>query len=430
MSLYFPKADFFIKNRERLAALLPPGSLAILNSSDEFPRNGDQAFPFRQNSDLFYLSGIEQEMTKLMLFPDHPNATYKTVLFIRKPDPSLETWEGKKIKKEEATSISGIKTIMFLDEFEAVLTEAMSLAENIFLNANEYPKYSNPVPYSDLRFAISLKERYPLHNYERLAPELHKLRTIKSEEEIKLIRHAIDVTGKAFLRVLKNVEPGMKETDVEAEITHEFMINGVRNHAYKPIIASGVNACFLHYTSNNGVCSDGELLLMDFGAEYLNYAADITRTIPVNGRFTGRQKKVYNAVLNVQKNAIALFVPGKSIDLINKEVNLIMEQELMSLGLFSGEDVKKQASDTPLYTKYFMHGVSHFIGLDVHDVGSKYEDLKPGMVLTCEPGIYLREEKMGIRTENIILVTEKEPVDLSSGIPREVEVIETLMKKN
>ncbi len=429
MLLYLPDNTFFARNRENLAGLLPPGSLAIVNSNDTFPRNGDQNYPFRQNSDLFYLTGIEQEHTRLLMFPDHPNAEFKSILFIRKPEPKLETWEGKKLDKETAKKISAIETIIYLEDFDAIMQEAMTLSKSVFLNSNEYPKYSNPVPYFDLRFSKMLQERFPQHQFQRLAPLLHQLRTIKSSEEIRIMKHAIDITDKALRRVLSTLKPGMKEYEVEAEITHEFMVNGARHHAYRPIIASGINACYLHYIENTGSCAKGDLLLMDFGAEYCNYAADISRTIPVNGKYSKRQKKIYNAVLNVHKNTIRLIQPGKTIDLLNKEVNQMMEQELMELGLFSAQEIKKQPKDKPLYTKYFMHGVSHFIGLDVHDVGSKFEKLKPGMVLTCEPGIYLKEENIGIRIENIILVTENGQEDISKDIPRETEEIESLMNR-
>ncbi|MBU2649814.1 MAG: aminopeptidase P N-terminal domain-containing protein [Bacteroidetes bacterium] len=427
MNISQPASNFFEQNRKNLISLLPQGSLAIINSSDEYPRNGDQSFPFRQNSDLYYLTGIDQEMTRLVLAPTYHNKDFQEVLFIRKPDPAVETWEGKKLDKELATSISGIKTILYNDSFDSFLHEVMTASESVYLNANEYPKYSNPVPYFDLRFSRELQSKFPLHKYERLAPLLKKLRMIKSETEIDLIRQAINITGLAFNRVLKNIVPGMKEYQIEAEITYAFMMNGARNHAYKPIIASGENACFLHYVTNSDICRSGDLLLMDFGAEYLNYAADITRTIPVNGRFTKRQKTFYDAIMKIQEQAGRLLVPGNTIDNVNKEVNAMMEESMIRLGLFSAEDVKKQPPSNPLYLKYFMHGVSHFIGLDVHDVGTKYEILQPGMVLTFEPGIYLREEKMGIRIENVILVTENGPVNLSENIPAEASEIESIM---
>ncbi len=419
---------FFSNNRKRLSAKLKPGSVAVINSNDEYPRNGDQNFPYRQNSDFFYLTGIFQERSRLLLVPDFPNAQYKEILFIRKANKDLETWEGTKLTKGEASDISGIENVKFLDEFDSVLREVIMDAEQIYLNANEYPKYSNPVPYFDIRFAKEVKEKFPVMKIERLAPLLTSLSLIKSKEEIEIIKSAIQITKMAFMRVLKNLKPGMKEYQVQAEITYEFMNQGVMHHAYQPIIATGENACFMHYTKNNAQCKNGEMLLMDFGAEYMNYASDLTRTIPVNGKFTKRQKDCYEAVLRVQKAAIQLMNPGIAINQINTEVNLLMEKEMIKLGLFSYDDVKEQPKEAPMYMKYFMHGTSHFIGLDVHDVGTKYLTLEPGMVITCEPGLYLREEKLGIRIENDILVTNDGPVDLTKDIPREVADIEILMR--
>jgi Xaa-Pro aminopeptidase len=305
----------------------------------------------------------------------------------------------------------------------------MSYAENVYLNAIEYAKFSTDVPYRDLRFAREIREKFPNHEYKRAAPLVSSLRTIKSDEEIRLMREAIDITGKAFERILKFVSPGVTEYEVEAELTHEFLFRGTSGSAYHPIIATGENACTLHYVENSAICGEGELLLMDFGAEYSNYAADLTRTIPVSGKFTDRQKACYNAVLRVLRQSSLLLVPGNTIDKVNKEVNKLMEKEMIGLGLFSREEVLKQDPDKPLFTKYFMHGVSHFLGLDVHDVGSKFEPFRPGMVFTFEPGLYIREEKLGIRLENNYLVTEREPVDLTSNIAVEAEEIETLMRR-
>lgn len=420
-------SELFSRNRQKLTGKLPQGSLAVLNSNDVFPRNGDQDFPFRQNSDLFYLTGIRQAGTHLLISPDFPDKSMREILFIRQTDPQTEQWEGKKLTPEEAADISGINTVRYAGAFDAVLNTLMSDAERVFLNSNEYPKYSNPVPYYDLRFAEQLRKKYPLHRFERLAPVLHQLRVVKENAEVDLIRKACTITGNAFKRVLQNLKPGMKEFEVQAEITYEFMKSGAFAYAYPPIIASGARGCFLHYTANNGLCRDNELLLMDFGAEYGNYAADVSRTVPVNGHFNKRQKECYHSVLDVQKRSIALFRPGTSINEINGRVNRMMEEEMIRLGLFSRGDVQDQPTDKPLYLKYFMHGVSHFIGLDVHDAGSKYQELKPGMVLTCEPGLYLPDEHMGIRIENVILVREQDPVDLTAQIPRDPEEIEELM---
>ena len=421
--------EFFTDNRKRLTKLLPTGSLAIFHSNDEFPRNGDQNFPFRQQSDLFYLSGIDQEGTILLLAPGHPNLALREVLFVKETSEQIAIWEGQKYSKEETSKVSGVKWVQWTKDFEFVLKELMSWAKHVYLNANEYPKYFNPVPYKDLRFARELKEKYPTHEFERAAPLMTELRKVKSDIEIDLIKKAADITGKAFVRVLKTVNAGIPEYQVQAEIEYIFAVEGANGSAYRPIIASGANACVLHYIDNDKVCNDGDLLLMDFGAEYANYAADVTRTIPVNGKFTPRQKDCYEAVLRVHDKAIQLLVPGTSIDAFNKEVNKLMEEEMIVLGLFSKKDVEKQDPKKPLYMKYFMHGTSHPIGLDVHDLGSKYEPIEDGMVLTCEPGLYIREEKCGIRIEDDILVTKDGPVNLTAHIPVKVEEIEGIMNR-
>lgn len=420
---------FFIKNRKKFVEKMEPAGMAIFHSNDVFPRNGDQAFRFRQQSDLFYLTGIDQEKTILLLFPDCPNPDLREVMFLVEPNETLQTWEGHKYSRKEAQEISGIAKVKWLAQFDALLAEAMSFVEKVYLNAIEYAKFSTDVPYRDLRFAMEIREKFPNHEYRRAAPLIYPLRTIKTAEETGMIGQAIELTGNAFHRILKFVKPGVKEYEVEAELTHEFLFRGVVGSAYHPIIATGINACCLHYVENSAECKDGELLLMDFGAEYGHYAADLTRTIPVNGRFTDRQRACYVAVLRVLQQSARLLVPGNTIDQVNKEVNKLMEEEMIGLGLISREGVEKQDPDKPLCAKYFMHGVSHFIGLDVHDVGSKFEPFRPGMVLTFEPGLYIREEKMGIRLENNYLITEKEPVDLTAGIPVEAEEIELLMVK-
>ncbi len=308
---------------------------------------------------------------------------------------SLQTWEGHKYSGKEALDISGIAKVKWLDQFDAFLTEAMSFAEKVYLNSIEYSKYSTDVPYRDLRFAREIREKFPNHDYRRVAPLIYPLRTIKTGEEIGMISQAIDLTGNAFQRILKFVKPGVMEYEVEAELTHEFLFQGASGCAYHPIIASGINACALHYIENSGECCDGDLLLMDFGAEYGHYAADLTRTIPVNGRFTDRQRACYNAVLRVLRQSARLLVPGNTIDQVNKEVNKLMEEEMIVLGIISREGIEKQDPDKPLFAKYFMHGVSHFLGLDVHDVGSKFEPFRPGMVFTFEPGLYIKRRKNG-----------------------------------
>ena len=403
-----------------------PGSVAVIMSNDELNRNGDQDFPFRQSSDMFYLTGLEQEKCILTLCPHHPDEKLREIVFTVQPIESLETWTGHKLTKEEIEKISGVKTVKWLDEFDLVFRDLVLNSENIYINLNEYIKYQSDVLYKENRFAIELKEKYPAHKIERLAPIITNQRLVKQPEETEMLKRACKITDSAFIRVLKFVKPGVKEYEIEAEITHEYLKNGARGHAYQPIVASGKNALTLHYIENKDECKDGDLLLMDFGAEYGNYAADCSRTIPVNGKFTERQKACYEAVLRVQKKAIKLYTPGNTIDKINKEVWKMMEKEMIGLGLFTEDDVKKQDKEKPLYSKYLMHGVAHFIGLDVHDVGGKYQEFKKGMVLTCEPGIYIKDEGIGIRIENDIIVAD-EPVDLMAGIPREVGEIEKLM---
>ena len=419
----------FISNRQNLAAQLKPKSLAFFNANDQMPRSGDGTFLFRQNADLFYLSGIDQEQTILMLFPDSPIPHYREVLFLRKTNEHIMVWEGHKYSKEEARAASGIQNIYWLEDFENILNTVVNHAENIYINLNENDRFSNEVPYRDLRFFNTLKSKFPLHNYERTAPIMAALRSVKTKVEIELIKTAVDITGKAFNRVLRFVRPGVMEYEIEAEIIHEFIKNRASGHAYDPIIASGESAVILHYVDNNRECKDGDLLLMDFGAEYANYAADLTRTIPVNGKYTQRQKDVYNAVLRVMKQAQKMLVSGNTIDKYHKEVGKVMEEELIGLGLLEKEEVKKQDPDKPLYKKYFMHGTSHFLGLDVHDVGNRYKPMAEGMVFTCEPGIYIPEENIGVRIENDILISDNGPIDLMAHIPIEASDIEDIMAK-
>ena len=350
--------ELFKNNRINFCNRIKKKSIAIFHSNDEYPRNGDQTFPFRQNSDFFYLTGIDQEKSILILAPDYPDPKLREVLFLIETNKVIATWEGHKFTKEEAENISGIKNINWLDSFDSVLQELMSWTKNVYLNFNEYVKYSNEVPYRDLRFAEELKKKNPAHIYLRSAPLLHELRTIKSPIEIELIRKAIDITGCAFARILKFIKSGVKEYEIQAEIEHEFTRSRANGMAYPPIIGSGKNSCVLHYIDNNDECKDGDLLLMDFGAEYANYAADITRTIPVNGKFTERQKACYESVLRVHKKAIKLFVPGNTIDNVNFEVNAMMEKEMIKLGLFTEEDIINQEKDNPLFKKYNQEGVS------------------------------------------------------------------------
>jgi len=418
--------SFFISNRKALADKLKPNSVAIITSNNELTRSGDQNFPYRQNSDLFYLTGINQEKSMLVFCPDHPDEKLKEVLFMIKPNELIETWTGHKLTKEEIMETSGITTVKWLDDYDMTIRDMVLSSDQIYVNLNEYSKYIPEVSYSDFQNLEDLQQKFPAHKIKRLAPLITQQRLIKKKEEIELMQKACDITNSAFKRVMKFVKPGCMEYEVEAEMTHEFISKGGRGHAYQPIIGSGKNALVLHYVENSSPCKDGDLLLMDFGAEYGNYAADCSRTIPVNGKFTKRQKQCYEAVLRVQNKAIQLFVPGNTIDIVNKEVWKLMETEMIKLGLFTAKDVKNQDPDHPLYSQYLMHGVNHYIGLDVHDVGSKYQKFEKGMVLTIEPGLYIKEENIGIRIENNIMVDEV-PIDLMVNIPKEIKEIEELM---
>lgn len=419
----------FEKNRIKLNNKLQAHSVAIISSNDEMPRNGDQFFPFRQNSDLFYLTGIYQEKTTLVLCPDNPNSNLREILFIRKPNKELETWQGKKLTKSEASAISGIESIMWEEELEKTLNELMYSNSILYINISENPKFNTEVETAEYRLSKKLLNNYPLHRKERLAPILTTLRLDKEPEEINIIRYACQITSKAFDRVLNFVKPNVYEYEVEAEITHEFLRSGAMGHAYYPIVATGENACYLHYVTNNSKCKEGEMLLLDFGAEYANYASDCSRTIPVSGKFTPRQLEVYKATHRVFQKARQLMVKGTTITLIQKQVCSLWEEEHVKLGLYSMQDLRRQDPQEPLYSKYYMHGISHFLGLDVHDVGNKNVILQPGMVLTCEPGIYIREEELGIRLENDILITQDEPIDLMHNIPIDAEEIEEKMNK-
>jgi len=422
-------ATLFIKNRGKLSHVMKTRSLAILHSNDEMSRTSDEYYPYRQDSDLFYFSGINQEKTILLIAPDHPDESLREVLIIRRSNQKLETWVGHKLIPEEARSISGIKTIRFHDEFEAILAILMMHVEHIYLNLPELPKFIPELPNRNLRLAHELKMKFPAHTYNRLAPIMRDLRTLKSEEEIALIRKACLITRDAYLRVLQCLQPGIMEYEVEAEITYEFIKQGARGHAYQPIIASGINACTLHYTSNNAFCAEGDLLLMDFGAEYGNYAADCTRTIPVSGKFTPRQQELYQSVLDVFRFACRLMKPGSSINKVHHEVCRRFGQEHVRLGLYTAVALENQSADNPLYQEYYMHGTSHFLGLDVHDVGNKDAEFRPGMVLTCEPGIYIPAENIGIRLESNLLITHDGNEDLMKDIPLEIGEIEGIMSR-
>jgi Xaa-Pro aminopeptidase len=421
--------SLFARNRQRLILSLKNNSFVIVNSNDEMSRTADQYFPFRQNSDLFYLTGINQEKTTLLLAPGNDDESMREILVIRRSNPKLETWEGHKLAREEAGLISGIKNVKYEDEIDTLIAPIMMQAEHVYLNLPEHQKFIPELPGRDIRKGGELMKKFPAHHYERLAPIIRDLRVTKSEEEISLIREAVEITRKAFLNTLQTVRPGIMEYEIEAQLTHDFIKEGARGHAYQPIIASGTNACILHYIDNNDACSAGQLLLMDFGAEYGNYAADCTRTFPVNGKFTPRQRTLYNSVLDVFKFARSLMVPGSTINKVHQEVCKKFEAEHIRLGLYTAQEVKSQDKENPLYQRYYMHGTSHFLGLDVHDVGSKEQEFRPGMVLTCEPGIYLPGEQTGIRLENNILITRDGNVDLMKDFPIEPDDIEELMKK-
>ncbi len=419
--------SLFLNNRINFQKLLQTNAIAIFQASDEFPRSGDQNFPFKQNPDLFYLSGIDQEQSILLIYPDCPNPLYKEVLFLRQTNDHIKVWEGHKYTKAQAQQVSGITNIYWLEDFENILHSIVHYADSIYLNANENDRYAHTVPYRDLRFIDDIRKKYPLHRYERAAPIMRKLRAIKSDIEIELTQKACDITKDAFIRVLKFVKPGVMEYEIEAEIIHEFIKQAATGHAYIPIIASGNNANILHYNDNNQPCNNGDLILMDFGAEYGNYNADLTRTIPANGRFTTRQKEVYNAVLHVMKESKKLMVNGAIWNTYHEQVGEIMTEQLIKLKLISTADVKNQSPTYPAYKKYFMHGTSHHLGIDVHDFAGRYTPFETGNILTCEPGIYIPEEGFGVRLENDILVTADGNIDLMENIPIEVQEIEAIM---
>jgi Xaa-Pro aminopeptidase len=427
---YLPiDTELFVRNRQRLVEKLKPGSVAVFNSSDILPTSADGSHQFIQQTDLFYLSGIDQEESTLVIVPDAKEEKHREMLFLRETNEQIALWEGQKYTKEEAAAASGIKTVYWNNEFRNIFNPLVYQSEHIYLNTNEHLRADTSVETRDDRFRRWCRQTFPLHKYERLAPIMHDLRAIKSQIEVDLIKNACEITDRTFRRLLGFIKPGVWEFEIEAEIYHEFIKNRSRGPAFETIVASGADSCTLHYVKNDKQCRKGELVLIDFGAEYANYAADVTRTVPVGGRFSKRQKQVYNAVLRVQKAAIALLTPGKTFDEYSKEVGQIMETELIGLGLLNSDEVKKQPEGEPLYKKYFPHGTSHYLGLDVHDYGDKYRRFEPGMVLTCEPGIYIRNEAIGVRIENDILITEDRPVDLTENIPREAEEIEELMNQ-
>jgi len=419
----------FIENRNKFKNNLKPNSLAVFVSNDIMPTNADGAMGFRQNSDLFYLSGIDQEDTILVIFPDVKDGKHKEILFVKETSELIAIWEGAKLNKQQATAVSGIDHIYWFQEFDKIMKPFFFQAENIYLNANEHTRRYIDTETAEVRFNKGIISKYPLHKIERSAPIMHKIRAIKSTHEIDLIQQACDITEKGFRRLLSFIKPGVWEHEIEAELIHEFIRNRSQGFAYGPIVASGKNACVLHYVENNQQCKDGDVILLDVAAEYANYASDLTRCVPVNGKFTKRQKDVYNAVLRVHREAAKLLLPGQTFEKYNVAVGNMMTEELLQLGLIKTEDVKKQNPAWPAYKKYFMHGTSHFMGLDVHDVGFFNEPMQAGMVFTVEPGIYIPEEGLGIRIENNLMITTTGQLDLMKNIPIETDEIEALMAK-
>ncbi len=420
-------SELYIQNRRQFAGQMKSNALAVFNSNDIMPTNADGTMVFRQNNDILSLSGIDQEESILVMFPDFYDKAYAEILFLKETNENIAIWEGHKYTKEEAKSTSGVQNIMWLSQFESVFNTLMAEAEYVYLNTNEHIRAVVDVQTRDRRFIDWCRDKYPLHKYERSAPIMHEIRAVKSEIEIEALQIACDITEKGFRRVAAFVKPGVTEYEIEAEYLHEFVRNRSRGFAYTPIVASGASACVLHYIDNNQECKDGDILLMDVGAEYGNYNADMTRCLPVSGRFTDRQKAVYNAVLRVKDEATKMLRPGNVIPEYHKEVGKLMEKELIGLGLIDSTDVKNQNPSSPAYKKYFMHGTSHHLGLDVHDVPNIYKPMKEGMVFTVEPGIYIPEESLGIRLENDVVITKDGTFDLMRNIPIEADEIEDIM---
>ena len=417
----------FEHNRALFTAQLSAQSIAVFCSNDQMPTNADGTMPFKQNSDLFWLSGVDQEESKLIVFPECSKPKHREILFLKETSDLIAIWEGEKLSKEKAFETSGVRTVYWNTQFEDVFQELMQEANTVYLNSNEHARSTSKVQTQTDRFNDWCKSNFSTKEYIRSAPIMHDLRAVKHPLEIELLQHACNITEKGFRRVLNFVKAGVMEYEIEAEYMHEFLINRSKGFAYEPIIASGRNACVLHYIDNNKVCQAGDVILMDVGAEYANYASDMTRCVPVSGKFTKRQKDVYNAVLSVMRQATSMLKPGVLLGDYHKEVGLIMQSELLSLGLIDQHDVDKQDPKMPAYRKYFMHGASHFLGLDVHDVGHFDKPIKEGMVFTCEPGIYILKEKLGIRLENDIVITKDKSFDLMANIPLEADEIEDLM---
>jgi Xaa-Pro aminopeptidase len=422
------EAALFIENRKKFTAQMTKNTLAIFNSNDIYPISADSTIPFQQHRDIFYLSGVDQEESILVLFPTASNPAHKEILFLKETNEHIAVWEGAKLNKEQAFDATGIKTVYWLQQFETILKQLMAEATGVYINTNEHLRADTTVQTREDRFVKKLKNDYPAHQVHKSAPILHAIRSVKEKIELDLLQTACNITEKGIRRLLPFIKQGVWEYEIEAELAHEFIRNRSKGFAYTPIIASGKNACVLHYIENNAQCQNGELILLDVGAEYANYASDLTRCIPVNGRFSERQTAVYSSVLHVKKEAQKLLVPGTMMAEYHKEVGLLMQSELVKLGLIDQTDIKNQDPNWPAYKKYFMHGTSHFLGLDTHDVGLWNVPIQENMVFTCEPGIYIPEEGLGIRIEDdIVIQATGEPFNLMANIPIEIDEIETLM---
>ncbi len=426
---YHPiQRDLFIKNRKNFAAQMQPSSLAVFNSNDIYPVSADSTLPFEQHRDIFYLSGVDQEESILVLFPDCPKEKHREILFLKETNEHIAIWEGEKLTKDRALEVSGVKTVYWLQDLEKIMFELMTQCDTVYINTNEHYRANVETETREDRFSKWLKNKYPAHSVAKSNPILQRLRSVKDQIEIDLIQTACDITEKGFRRVLQFVKPGVWEYEIEAEYMHEFLRNRSKKFAYTPIIASGSNANVLHYIENNNQCKDGDLILMDVGAEYANYSSDMSRVVPVNGRFSSRQKEIYNAVLRVKDEATKMLVPGAFWVEYHVEVGKLMTSELLGLGLLDKADVQNEDPDWPAYKKYFMHGTSHHMGLDTHDYGLLHEPMKAGNVFTVEPGIYIPEESIGIRLEDDVVILEgAEPFNLMQNIPIVAEEIEDLM---
>jgi Xaa-Pro aminopeptidase len=428
MKYHSIQRDLFIKNRKNFAAKMLPSSLAIFNSNDIYPISADSTMPFQQHRDIYYLSGVDQEESVLVLFPDCPNKNHRELLFLKETNDHIAVWEGEKLTKLRAFEVSGIKTVYWLKDLNKVMAELMAQSDTVHINTNEHYRASTETETREDRFTKWLLKKYPAHKVEKSNPILQRLRSIKDPIELDLLQKACNITEKGMRRVLKFVKPGVSEYEIEAEFIHEFLRNRSKGFAYTPIIASGNNANVLHYIENNQLCKDGDLILLDVGAEYANYSSDMTRTIPVNGRYSKRQKEVYNAVNRVKNNATKMLTPGTIWEDYHKEVGKLMTTELLDLGLIDKADVQNEDPNWPAYKKYFMHGTSHHMGLDTHDYGLLWEPMKANMVFTVEPGIYIPEEGFGIRLEDDVVIQENgAPLNLMKNIPIEVEEIEDIM---